>query len=59
MRNILSVAFKPEEVTEGSLDVTIPRKAIKEKVLGKIGINLVYIPSPLKRETLTLSGKVE
>jgi len=52
-------ALKPEEVAEGSLDVTIPRKAIKEKVLGKIEINLVYVPSPLKRETLILSGKVE
>ena len=51
--------LKPEEVTEGSLDATIPRKAIKEKVLGKIEINLVYIPAPLKRETLTLSEKVE
>jgi hypothetical protein len=52
-------AIKPEEVTEGSLDVTIPRMAIKEKALGKIEINLVYVPSPLKRETLTLSEKVE
>ena len=52
-------ALKPEEVVESSLDVTIPRKAIKEKALGKIEINLVYIPSPLKRETLTLSEKVE
>ena len=52
-------ALKPEEVAEGSLDVTIPRKAIKEKVLGKIEINLVYVPSPLKRETLILSEKVE
>ena len=52
-------ALKPEEVAEGSLDVTIPKKAIKEKVLGKIEINLVYVPSPLKRETLTLPEKVE
>ena len=52
-------ALKPEEVAEGSLDVTIPRKAIKEKALGKIEVNLVYVPSPLKRETLTLSEKVE
>jgi hypothetical protein len=53
-------AIKPEEVTEGSFyDVTIPKMAIKEKVLGKIEINLVYVPSPLKRETLTLSEKVE
>jgi len=53
-------AIKPEEVTEGSFyDVTIPRMAIKEKALGKIEISLVYVPSPLKRETLTLSEKVE
>ena len=52
-------AIKPGETTEGTLDATIPRKAVKEKALGKIEINLVYIPSPLKRETLTLSEKVE
>lgn len=52
-------ALKPEEVAEGSLDVTIPRKAIGEKALGTIEVNLVYVPSPLKRETLTLSEKVE
>ena len=52
-------AIKPEEMTEGSLDVTIPRMAVKEKALAKIEISLVYVPSPLKRETLTLSGKVE
>ncbi len=52
-------AVKPEEITEGSLDVTIPRMAVKEKALGKIEINLVYVPSPLKRETLILSEKIE
>ena len=52
-------ALKPEEVAEGSLDVTIPMNAIKEKALSKIELNLVYVPSPLKRETLTLSEKVE
>ena len=51
--------LQPEGVTEGSLDVTIPKMAIKGKALGKIEINLVYVPSPLKRETLTLSEKVE
>jgi hypothetical protein len=51
--------LKPEGITEGSLDVTIPKMAIKEKALGKIEINLVYVPSPLKRDTLTLSEKVE
>ena len=52
-------ALKPEEVAEGSLDATIPRKAVKEKALGKIEVDLVYVPSPLKRESLTLSEKVE
>ena len=52
-------AIKPEEITEGSLDVTIPKMAVKEKALGKIEINLVYVPSPLKREILTLSEKIE
>jgi hypothetical protein len=52
-------AIPPEGITEGSLDVTIPMNAIKEKSLSKIEVNLVYVPSPLKRETLTLSEKVE
>ena len=51
--------LQPEGSAEGSLDVTIPMNAIKEKSLRKIEVNLVYVPSPLKRETLTLSGKVE
>jgi hypothetical protein len=52
-------ALQPEATTEGSLDVTVPTIAIKEKSLKKIEFNLVYVPSPLKRETLTLSGKIE
>ena len=52
-------AIKPGEVTEGSLDVTIPRAAVKEKALSKIEVNLVYVPSPLKREVLTLPEKIE
>jgi len=52
-------ALQPEGIAEGSLDVTIPRAAFKEKPLAKVEINLVYVPSPLKRETLTLSEKVE
>jgi hypothetical protein len=50
---------KPEQTTEGSLDVTIPRKAIKEKALGKIEISLVYIPSPLNRETIVFPETIE
>ena len=52
-------ALQPEGVTEGTLDVTIPMNAIKEKSLRKIEVNLVYVPSPLKRETLTLSERLE
>jgi hypothetical protein len=52
-------ALQPEGITEGTLDVTIPTKAIKEKSLRKIEVDLVYVPSPLKRETLVLSEKVE
>jgi hypothetical protein len=51
--------IQPGETLEGSIDATIPRVAIKEKALGKIEINLVYVPSPLKRETLTLPEKIE
>jgi hypothetical protein len=52
-------ALQPEGITEGTLDVTIPTNAIKDKSLRKIEVNLVYVPSPLKRETLTLIEKVE
>jgi hypothetical protein len=51
--------LKPEEVVDGSLDTTIPRIVVKEKALGKIELNVVYVPSPLKRETMTLPEKVE
>ena len=52
-------ALQPEGMTEGSMEVTIPKMAIKEKSLGKIEIDIVYVPSPLKREILTLSEKIE
>jgi hypothetical protein len=56
---IMLQAIKPGETTEGSLDATIPRMAVKEKALGKIEINLVYVPTLLKRERLSLSQKIE
>jgi len=52
-------ALQPEGIAEGTLDVTIPMSAIKEKSLSKIEIDLVYVPSPLKRETLSLPEKLE
>ena len=51
--------IKPEESFDARLDVTMPKRAIKEKALGKIEINLVYVASPLNRETITLSEKIE
>jgi len=51
--------LKPEEMAEGNLDTTIPGNAVKAKVLSKIQIDLVYVPSPLSRDTLILSEKIE
>ncbi len=49
-------SIKPGKNFEGSIDATIPRTAVK--ALGKLEINVVYVPTPLKRETLTLAEKV-
>ncbi len=51
--------IKPGEVFDVSIDATTPRAAVKEKALGKIEIDMVYVPSPLKWETSTVSGRVE
>ena len=51
--------IKPEESFDSRLDVTMPKRAIKEKALGKIEINLVYVASPLNRETVTFPEKIE
>jgi len=52
-------ALKPGESNEGSFDAIIPGMAVKGNTLGKIEINLVYVPSPLKRETLTLAEEIK
>ncbi len=49
--------LQPGEVSDKPLDLTIPKAAIKE--LAKIDIHLIYAPSVLKRETLTLSERIE
>jgi hypothetical protein len=51
--------LQPEGTAEGSLDVTIPTNAIKAKSLKKIEVSLVYVASPLKRETLLLPETVQ
>ncbi len=50
--------IKPGKNFEGSIDAQIPRAAVKGKALGKLEINVVYISTPLKHETLTLPEKV-
>jgi len=49
--------LKPKEVAEGMLDAGISRKAVKDKILGKIELNLVYVSVPLRREILALSER--
>ena len=55
--SVMLAKINPGEVSEGTLDVTFPRAALKN--LGSIDFNLVFIPSPLKRETLKMPEKVE
>jgi hypothetical protein len=51
--------IKPNETAEGSIDTTIPRAAVQKKALGKILIEMVYVPSPVKRESLSLMERIE
>jgi hypothetical protein len=49
--------LKPGETSEASLDVSFPRAAVKG--LSTMNVNVVYIPSPYKRETLALPETVK
>ena len=51
--------LQPGKDAENYLDVTVPMAAVKEKSLDKIQVNVVYIPSPLKREALGIQVKME
>jgi len=51
--------LQPGKESETSLDVTVPMTAVKEKSLSKIQANVVYIPTPLKRESLDVAVKME
>lgn len=51
--------LQPGKEADNYLDVTVPMAAVKEKSLDKIQVNVVYIPSPLKREALGMSVKME
>jgi hypothetical protein len=52
-------SLAPDAVAEGNLDISLPTTSMKEKPFGKIGVNLIYVASPLKQEALTLSGKLQ
>jgi hypothetical protein len=51
--------IQPGKDSETSLDVKIPMAAVKEKAINKIRSHVVYIPTPLKTETLDVPVKME
>ena len=51
---VMLQAIKPGEITESSINATFPGMAVKGKTLGRIEVNLVYIPTLLKRERLLI-----
>jgi len=51
--------LEPGKDVENYLDATVPMAAVKEKSLNRIQVNVVYIPSPLKRESLGIPIKME
>jgi hypothetical protein len=51
--------LKPGTDSENYLDVTVPMVAVKDKLLSKIQVSVVYVPTPLKREALELPVKME
>ena len=51
--------LEPGKEAETSLDATVPMSAIKDKLLNKIQVRVVYIPTPLKREAFDVQVKME
>ena len=51
--------LQPGKESENYLDVTVPMAAVKEKSLSKIQANVVYVPTPLKRESVDVPVKME
>ena len=51
--------LQPGKDAENYLDVTVPIAAVEEKSLNTIQVNVVYIPSPLKREAFGIPVKME
>ncbi len=53
------IQFKDIKNNREILDVTVPMAAVKDKLLSKIQVRVVYIPTPLKREVLDIPVKME
>ncbi len=51
--------IQPGKDSEKSLDVEVPMAAVKEKSIDKIRSHVVYIPIPLKRESMDVLLKME
>lgn len=51
--------IQPGRDSEASLDVKVPMAAVKEKSINKIRSHVVYIPVPLKEETIEFALEIE
>jgi len=51
--------IQPGKDSEKSLDVKVPMAAVSEKSINKIRSHIVYIPTPLKRESMDVPVKME
>jgi len=51
--------IQPEKAFEITLDVKVPVAAEKEKSINKIRTHVVYIPTPLKKESMDVPVKME
>jgi len=54
-----SGGIQPEKDFETTLDVKVPMAAVKDKSIKKIRTHVVYIPIPLKRESMDVLLKME
>ena len=51
--------IQPGKDSEKSLNVKVPMAAAKEKSIHKVRTHVVYIPTPLKRESMEIPVKME
>ena len=57
--SIYSRELQPGKDSENSLQVNIPVAALKNKSLSKIEANVVYVPTPLKKESVDMPVKIQ